>query len=430
MRSLVLVFLAAFLSMALSHPFSVHDMIELDRVGTPVVNPSGTRAVFTRWTYDFATHTSAQSLWLTDLVSGNGTTQVTTSPFGSSDFNPDWLDDSTIVFLSASRSSTGSPQIFSVRSTGGAVTQLASYPVGIDTFRVFSSSGTKKIGFTARVYDDATLQQTSEIDAQKAKEPSSALAYDHLFFRHWDTFSDHKNSHIFVTSLTEDAQGNYALEAADPVDLMFNQDLESPILPFGGTTDYAFSADGTLCAFAARKPGLDQAWSTDTNIYLVNVTGATPAWAFTAHNPGYDTFPVFSPSGVYVAYLSMFVPKYEADRRRVVLFNIATGVHTILTDLWDRSPESIVWSADSSQIFVTVADDARENVYVINVGSKQVSFLIRGGYISGLSLTPRGLAFALNNQLAPNEIYTFEGSTLSQKTFINQAKLAVSSLFS
>ena len=295
------------LSQAQPHPFSVHDMIELDRVGTPVLSPSGSRALFTRWTYDFATSRSSQSIWITELTgSGNVSVPVTASPVGSSDFSPVWLDNSNIAFLSASRTSA-TVQVFTTAVSGGASpAQLTNFPIGIDTIKVFTKQGVRMLGFTARVYPSSSLQETKDIDEQKAKDPSSALAYDRLYFRHWDTFSDHKYSHLFVIPFAQDSLGGYSV-VADPVDLLFGLELETPVAPFGGDTDYDFSPDGFEAAFAALRPGLDQAWSTDTNIYLVNTTGVAPPVAITEANRAQDSLPLYSNDGNTIAYLAMRV---------------------------------------------------------------------------------------------------------------------------
>ena len=81
--------------------------------------------------------------------------------------------------------------------------------------------------------------------------------------------------------------------------------FELPTLPFGGLEQLSWSPDGKYIAYSCRKlAGRDYAFSTNTDIYLYNVeTGATQN--LTAGMMGYDTYPLFSPDGKQLAFLSM-----------------------------------------------------------------------------------------------------------------------------
>jgi len=404
---------------AQTHPFSVYDMVELDRMSGLALSPSGNRMAFARWTYNLETQATAQSIWVTELQSVNVSYAVTSSVWGNSDYNPLWVDDNTLIFLSASRTSSGTSQVFRV-ALGGSPVQLTAYPISVETMKLFQ--GRTKLGFSARVYASSTMAETKQIDDEKSQDPSSAQVFDRLYFRHWDTWNDHKYSHVFTVPLTTNKEGEIQIEA-DPIDVMFGLELETPILPFGGSTDYDFSPDGTEVAFAALRPGLDQAWSTDYNIYIGNTSTSNPN-PITEFNPAQDSIPIYSPDGTKIAYLAMHAPKYEADRRRVVVYDRSSKTHTTLTEIWDRSPETITWSADSRNIYVTVQDEARDNIYVIDVATRQVTLVVKGGYQSDVKVTPRGLAFARNTQVMPNEIFTYENGLLVQRSFINSPKLA------
>ncbi len=49
-------------------------------------------------------------------------------------------------------------------------------------------------------------------------------------------------------------------------------------------------------------------------------------------------------------------PGYESDRRRVVVLDWPGGTARVLTEAWDRSPESLAWSADSRRLVTTAAN--------------------------------------------------------------------------
>ena len=333
------------------HPFNAEDMVTLHRLGAASVNPSGTRAVYTFWSFDLDQNKSGQSLRSVDLLSCNGTiSTVTETEIGVTDYNPVWVNDQVIAFLSTR---SGSSQIWTVKhGDPSSAKQLSTFPIDIENFKVFDSTvHGQAIGLTGRVYADKTMEETHTIDQEIAAQPFTGQTFDKLFFRRWDHFDDKKYSHLFVAPLSHNG-AEYVIGAA--TDLMKGLALETPVAPFGGVSDFDFCPSGSQAAFAAHRPGADMAWTTNVDIYITNVTGLEEPISITDSNVAQDTFPVFSPDGKYLAYLAMKVPKYEADRRRVVIYNRETKVHTTLTEDWDRSPDSIVWSSDSQSIFVTV----------------------------------------------------------------------------
>ena len=71
--------------------------------------------------------------------------------------------------------------------------------------------------------------------------------------------------------------------------------MNTPPAPFGGSSDYAWSADGQTLAFTA-EPIKDLAWSTNSDIWTVSVAGGEPK-NLTADNKGADAQPAYSPDG-------------------------------------------------------------------------------------------------------------------------------------
>ena len=59
---------------------------------------------------------------------------------------------------------------------------------------------------------------------------------------------------------------------------------------------------------------------------------------------------------------------YESDRFRVVLMDWARGATRVLTESWDRSPGSIVWSADGKTLY---ANPAQSEVAGSDIGAAE-----------------------------------------------------------
>ena len=103
-----------------------------------------------------------------------------------------------------------------------------------------------------------------------------------------------KYPHPFVASF----DGNQVGAATD---ILKDEPYESPMKPFGGIEQLAWSNDSKQIAYTCRKKtGLEYSVSTDSDIYLYNTeTGETRNLCkedATDKNLGYDTNPKFSPT--------------------------------------------------------------------------------------------------------------------------------------
>ena len=87
------------------HPFSVHDMLAMDRIGDPQVSPDGDWVAFTVRTTDLEANKGLTDIWVAS-VDGKSVRRLTTHEAG--DWNPRWCLNGTLFFLS---SRGGSSQI-------------------------------------------------------------------------------------------------------------------------------------------------------------------------------------------------------------------------------------------------------------------------------------------------------------------------------
>ncbi len=83
-------------------------------------------------------------------------------------------------------------------------------------------------------------------------------------YRHWDTWEDGAYSHVFVS----DFDGRFS----DGTDLMPEEPYDSPMKPFGGLEEVAWSPDSRSIAYTCKKvTGLEYTFSTDSDIYLYDL---------------------------------------------------------------------------------------------------------------------------------------------------------------
>ena len=349
------------------HPMTVREFLSLDRPGEPALSPDGRWVAYNVTATDLTAFRRRTDLWLVPAAGGEAR-RISTDSLGGRSAR--WSPDSRSIAYVTTRG--GTPQAWIVEPESGARRQLTSLSTGADG-PVWAPSG-QAIAFVSQVYpacgDDACNQQRAADDERR---PSRARLYDHLLFRHWSAWDDGTRSHLFVVP----AQGG------TPRDLLAGKDWDTPVPPFGGSADYAWSPDSRELAFTT-KVGRDQAWTTNTDIYTVSAGGGEPV-NVTARSPGADQTPAYSPDGRWLAYLSQAHAAYESDRIRLMVMDRATGVAHELPHAFDRWVGEYAWEP-SSQGFVVIAEDRQQNRFFHVTLAGDVHHVHPGGNSSQFSL--------------------------------------------
>ncbi len=393
-----------------THPFSVHDMLAMDRISDPQVSPDGKTVAFVLRATDLDANKGKTDLWAVG-VDGSGLRRLTTDPAGDS--SPRWSADGRHIYFVSSRS--GSSQIWRLGIDGGEAQQVTDQPLDVDN-PVVSPDG-KHIAFTMEVFPDCgdvdcTKKRLTEIEESK----STGILFDRLFIRHWDTWKDGRRAHIFAMPAS----------GGDAVDIMKGMDADSPSKPFGGTEEITFTPDGRSIVFAARDVGREEAWSTDFDLYLAPIDGSKAAECLTTSNEAWDTQPVFSPNGKTLAYLAMQRPRYEADRLRIVLRSWPDGNTRVLTESWDYSPQTIVWSRDGKRIFTTADNLGQGSLFDIDVKTGKATTLVEKGTVRSPCIAGDRIVFGMDHLKSPVEFYSVKsnGKDVRAITAINANKVA------
>ncbi len=411
--SLVALFSAA-ASAVETHPFSVHDMLAMDRISDPQVSPDGKQIVFVLRTTDLDANKGRTDLWLVN-VDGSGLRRLTAAP--ESDNNPRWSTDGKSIYFLTTRS--GTSQAWKIALDGGEAVQVTKEPLDVSNL-VVSPDG-KMLAYSLDVFPDldspdATKKRLDEL----AKRKSSGRVYDQLFFRHWDTWKDGRRTHLFVNDLA----------AGKTVDVTARMDADAPIKPFGGTEEIAFTPDSKSLVVTIRNAKRDEAWSTNGDLYVFPVAGGGPPRVPTDDNKALDGHPVFSPDGKTLAYLAMARPGYEADKQTIMLMGWSDGgpdgKPRALTEKWDRSADDIVWSADGKTIYTTAYNVGQKSLFAIDVPSGDVKTLVKDGTINSPAVAGNRIVYLMDNLRSPAELFSVkpDGGDVKQLTNINAAKVA------
>jgi len=393
-----------------THPFSVHDMLAMDRISDLQVSPDGRQVVFVVRKTDLEANRGRTDLWLVN-TDGMGLRQLTSHP--ENDSNLRWSSDGKTIWFVSSRS--GSSQVWRIAPDGGEARQVTELP--LDVANLIVSPDGRSIAFTMEVFPDCnSIQQTKARLDEIAKRKASGRIYDRLFIRHWDTWSDGRRSHVFVMPA----------DGGEPVDVMKGMDADCPSKPFGGPEEIAFTPDAKAVVFTARDAGRQEPWSTDFDLYLASVNGSRPLRCITENNAAWDTYPVFSPDGKTLAYLAMSRPGYEADRFRVVLQTWPDGPKRTLTEGWDRSPQKIGWSNDDKTLYVVAENIGQVSLFAIDVATGRVSTMVEKGSVDQAAPAGDRIVYAISHLQSPVEIYSVrpDGQDVRAITQINADKIA------
>ena len=277
-------------------------------------------------------------------------------------------------------------------------------------------------GFLLSPYRDKVIliAQVKTVPSTKDKYSDLPLAtgrvVNDLMYKHWDEWTE-TAPHPFLCDLENDGK---TLKVSNIKDLLEGTAYESPMKPFGGVEQLAWSPDEKEIAYTCRKKvGLEYAISTNSDIYLYNVeTGQCKN--ITSDNKGYDTNPSYSPNGQYVAWLSMARDGYESDENRLMVKNLETGEVIWLSDGLDTNVDAYYWKDDNTLVFNAVWH-ATEMLYEVNLQGERIC-LTTGQY----DYVPCGnigsTYYCMRHSMREaNEIYRFEkGQTPVQLTTENE----------
>ena len=382
--------------------FTYTDMLNANRLSDPRVSPDGRHVVYNVRATDMDANRGVSALYIQVLDGEGERRRLAISDGGANTAR--WGSDGSLYFLSGR---SGSSQIWKTDATGAAATQVTDLPVDVNAYRL--SPDASKVVVSLAVYpscDDlaCSVARGEEAAARKA----TGRVYDRMFVRHWDTWNDGTQNHLFVV----DTDGS-----GDPVWVTHGFDGDTPSKPFGDESEFTFTPDGSAVVFSARVAGQTEPWSTNFDLFRTNGLTGEGFTNLTDDNDAWDTGPVFSPDGRTLAYRAMARPGFEADRWQITLMDVASGAERQIAANWDRSPDSLQWSADGRTLYATAGDTGQTRLFAIDVANGSVVPITGPGHVSAFEQTPSGFVFAMDSLTSPSDLYvkTFRGRELPRR---------------
>lgn len=347
-------------------------------------------------------------LWLQDVKSG-AVSQLTSH--SSSESAVTWQKEGQGVYFMSSRS--GSSQLWYLSVKGGEAVQLTNFPLPLEGYKLSKDETQVALSFTVLAGCTTFTCTLDAMAAEKAKKHNTR-AYDNLMVRHWDHWLDNLNSHLFVAKLQK------GKVITDAVDVMAQWKTD-----FSGMSEVSFNPNGKALAFSAKEPGVDHAWTTNWDIFEVNLQN-NEITNLTVDNKAWDAMPVYSSDGRYLAYKAMKTPVYESDKFSIQVKDLRTQEVKDVAPLWDRSIASFQFDTDNRSIIAIAQDIGQQSIFEIDLQFGDVTPVYNQGYAGNVTINGDALYFTRHNLGSPADVFTInkDGYGFKQLTSVNKENMA------
>ncbi|HEX2918024.1 MAG TPA: S9 family peptidase, partial [Edaphobacter sp.] len=391
-------------------PMTFADLQRMKRLSDPQISPSGRWVMFSATDVDLAANIKVTHLWVVP-IGGGGEHQVTFWTEGESEgrFSP---DGKHVAFVSMAGGKSSQVYIADWDEQNGklgAPKQLTH--VSTEADGPVWSPDSQRLLVVSRVYPGCSDEEVwrdeencnRRRDESAGKSPVKAMTFDHLLYRHWDSYVGPKRRHILVVSATD---GN---AVRDLTPRHWIGDAEAPVFSLGGPIGYAWAPDSREIAFVTNLDAVPAA-STNNDVFTLRLDGEGERPVKISTSPGGDDAPAYSTDGRWLAFRSQARAGYESDRFRLVAFDRQYGkaaatltaaaqgqsrsteqgpIRELLPTL-DGWVDEFRWAPDSKTIYFVTEEMGEANVLSVGVDLPEATAIANKAEYSDLQIAPDG----------------------------------------
>ena len=331
----------------------------MGRIGGVTLSPDGSRIAYQVSYYSVQENASHTVIY---VMNADGSNPRLLTRTAASESSPAWIDNEHIAFLSARK---GIHQLWSMDIKGRSRRQLTRSEKDIEGF-LFAPDMSHVL--LVQSVPNPLVRETQYDDLPKA----TGMIADDLMFRHWDSWTT-SLPHPFIAGF------DGRMVSADMTDLLEGEPYESPMLPFGGIEQFAWSPDGKSVAYTCRKKtGSEYAKSTDSDIYLYDIESGTTVnlcklEGDADQNMGYDINPKFSTDGRYIAWQSMERDGYESDINRLYVMDLTDKSKHSVSGRFDSNVDDFIWAQDMNYLFFIGSWQGRQSLFSVDLNGNILS---------------------------------------------------------
>lgn len=381
------------------------------RLSEVTPSPDGKVIAFTI-SYESIEQNASNAEIYTMNADGTELTRRTTTP--KSESNLRWISGGEKLAFIGYDDKTEKTQIFIMNADGSSRECVSNVENGVQCFEI--SPDGKKIVLSSLISSEEKDPALFE-----GLPNTSGKVINDLMYKHWDEW---------VTEIPHPFVGDFdGANVSNLKDIMEGEPYECPMKPHGGAETFSWSPDSKQLVYVSRKfAGKDYAFSTDSDLYLYDLaTGKTTC--ITEGNDGYDTNPSFSPDGSQIAWLSMKTPKFESDKKRLMVVdakNPTIAAAKDLTEAWDYWPEDFTWNPDGKSIIFTGYYQGCKPVFRIDTNTAKIDTLAteQWDYEGAKPLDNQKVIAMRHSMQRPNEICLISGGQVKDITEVNKELLS------
>jgi dipeptidyl aminopeptidase/acylaminoacyl peptidase len=364
-------------------PMTFADLQAMKRVSDPQISPSGKWVLFSVTDVDLAKNSKTNHLWIVPLDGGKET-QLT---HGDGESNGRFSPDGKMVMYN------GGDELFvahfdDTKGTLGVGFTITAVQTGVDGG--IWAPDSRHFLFTSSVYPECESKapldlvlpdgrrrdvETGDCNTKKslaaAKETVHAQIFDHLLYRHWNTFQGPTHSHIFYAAIPGRDGIIHAPTDLTPASVI--GDHEAPTFSLGGPLGYAISPDGKEVAYEVNLDKVP-AESTNNDIFVLDPNAEPSTAKKVSTSPGSDDGPQYSPDGKYLAWRSQARNGYESDKFDLVVMDRATISIRNLTPKFENWIDEFAWSSDSKTLYFAAGESGSEPIFSIGLDGTNLSW--------------------------------------------------------